>query len=226
MLVMPGGGYAFVCPTEGESIAERFYRQGYNCFVLTYTTDLTMTMPLKRQPLKDLSRAIRFIRAHEDDYKIIPENLAICGFSAGGHLALSSGTLLEKDARPNGMVLCYPVVTATCPTHLGTLHNFCGTENPTDEQKYLFSLDLHVDEHTPPAFIWHTKTDDAVPVQNSINLAAAMEKYGVKHELVLFPEGYHGLSLATGETCKELAENESYPPSAWLDLADNWVKNL
>ena len=53
-----------------------------------------------------------------------------------------------------------------------------------------------------------------------------LEKYGVKHELVLFPEGYHGLSLATGETCKELAENESYPPSAWLDLADNWVKNL
>jgi acetyl esterase/lipase len=223
ILICPGGGYQWTSDRENEPIAIQFLARGYNVFVLKYSV---AEMAKDLNPLREIELSIKHIRDNAEEYNINPQKVYVIGFSAGGHLALSSGTLLEKDARPNGMVLCYPVVTATCPTHLGTLHNFCGTENPTDEQKYLFSLDLHVDEHTPPAFIWHTKTDDAVPVQNSINLAAAMEKHGVKHELMLFPEGYHGLSLATGETCKELAENESYPPSAWLDLADNWVKNL
>ncbi|MBO5715314.1 MAG: alpha/beta hydrolase, partial [Clostridia bacterium] len=170
--------------------------------------------------------AIKDIRDNANPYTIRADKVFVMGFSAGGHLALSSGTLLPKEARPDGMVLCYPVVTASCPTHMGSLFNFCGTEEPTDEQKHLFSLDLHVDSDTPPAFIWHTENDDSVPVQNSKNLAAAMKKNGVKHELVLFPDGHHGLSLATSETCKELTEDNPHPCSVWVDLADKWIKKL
>ena len=83
-----------------------------------------------------------------------------------------------------------------------------------------------VDKDTPPAFIWHTENDDCVPVQNSKNLAVHMKKFGIKHELVLFPEGPHGLSLATSETCKDIPENKPHPASVWVDLADKWVKSL
>lgn len=223
MIVCPGGGYFFTSDRENEPIALQFLARGYNVFVLKYSVS---EMSKDLNPLREIELAIKHIRDNAEAYNIRPDGIYVVGFSAGGHLALSSGTLLPKEARPNGMVLCYPVVTATCSTHLGTFHNFCGTETPSQELTDLFSLDLHVDADTPPAFIWHTENDQSVPVQNSKNLAAAMEKNGVKHEFLLFPDGPHGLSLATSETCKDITEDAPHPASVWVDLADKWIKSL
>ena len=223
ILICPGGGYQWTSDREAEPVALQFLARGYNVFVLKYSV---AEMAKNLNPLRETELAIKHIRDNAIAYNIRADKVFVLGFSAGGHVALSSGTLLEKEARPDGMVLCYPVVTASCPTHIGSLYNFCGTNSPTDEQKHLFSLDLHVDSDTPPAFIWHTENDDSVPVQNSKNLALAMEKFGIKHELVLFPDGHHGLSLATSETCKEIPENEPHPCSIWVDLADKWIKNI
>ena len=63
MIVLPGGGYCMVVPPEGIIPAMEFYNRGMNVFVLTYTTDITFSIPLKRQPLKDAARAVRFIFA-------------------------------------------------------------------------------------------------------------------------------------------------------------------
>jgi acetyl esterase/lipase len=223
MLICPGGGYEWVSNRESEPIALQFLARGYNVFVLKYSTGKQASNLI---PLREIEAAIKHIRDNAIPYNISIERVFVLGFSAGGPLALSSGTLLPKESRPNAMVLCYPVVTATCPTHMGSLYNFCGTNEPTDEQKHLFSLDLHVDYDTPPTFVWHTENDDAVPVQNSKNLALALTKHNIKHELVLFPDGHHGLALATSETCKEIPENEPHPCSAWVDLADKWLKEL
>ena len=223
ILICPGGGYQWVSNRESEPIALQFLARGYNVFVLKYSV---AEMAKNLNPLCEIELAIKHIRDNANPYNISSDKVFVLGFSAGGHVALSSGTLLEKEARPDAMVVCYPVVTATCETHLGSLYNFCGTDAPNEGQKHLFSLDLHVDSDTPPAFIWHTENDPSVPVQNSKNLAAAMEKFGVKHELVLFPDGPHGLSLATHETCKDIPENAPHPCSVWVDLADKWLKNL
>ena len=83
-----------------------------------------------------------------------------------------------------------------------------------------------MNKNTPPAFIWHTETDAVVPVQNSKNLSLALESAGVKHELVLFPEGPHGLSLATHETSYDIPEDAPHPASVWIDMADKWIKGL
>lgn len=223
MLICPGGGYEYTSDRENEPIALQFLARGYNVFVLKYSV---AEMAKDLNPAHEIEFAIKHIRDNAKAYNIRPDKVFVLGFSAGGHVALSSGTLLPKESRPDGMVLCYPVVTATCDTHLGSMHNFCGTQTPSEEQKHLFSLDLHVDDDTPPAFIWHTENDDAVPVQNSKNLAIAMEQHGVKHELLLFPDGPHGLSLGTNETCQDIPENAPHPCSVWVDLADKWVKSL
>lgn len=237
MLICPGGGYQWTSDRESEPVALQFLARGYNVFVLKYSV---AEMASNLRPLLEAALAIKHIREHAKEYNINPNKVYIMGFSAGGHLACSMGvywnlpdvksaigdSIDTQICRPDAMVLCYPVVTATCPTHLGTLHNFCGTETPNEELIDLFSLDLHVDSNTPPSFIWHTETDNAVPVQNSKNFAAALEKTGVKHELVLFPEGYHGLSLATHETCHDIPENNPHPASVWVELADKWLKNL
>ena len=223
MLICPGGGYEFTSDRENEPIALEFLSRGYNVFVLKYSVG---KLASELRPLREIETAIKHIRDNSELYNILPDKVFVIGFSAGGHLALSSGTLLEKDARPNGMILCYPVVTATCSTHLGTYRGFCGTTDPTDEWKHLFSLDLHVDKDTPPAFIWHTENDGLVPVENSKVLARALEKTGIKHHLLLIPDGYHGLSLATHETCREMPEDQPHPASVWVDMADKFIKSL
>ncbi len=237
ILICPGGGYGWTSERESEPVAVQFLARGYNAFVLKYSVE---KMASGLRPLCEAALAIKHIRDNAKEYNIDPSRVYILGFSAGGHLAASCGVYWNHDAvksaigdgsdtkicRPDAMVLSYPVITATCPTHLGTLHYFCGTENPSKELKDLFSLDLHVDETTPPAFIWHTENDNSVPVQNSKNFASALKKAGVKHELVLYPDGVHGLSLANHETCRDIPENAPHPASSWVNLADNWLKNL
>ena len=223
IIICPGGGYQWTSDRESEPIALQFLARGYNTFVLKYSV---ADMAKNLNPLREIGAAIKHVRDNAKAYNIRPDRVFVLGFSAGAHVALSSGTLLPEEARPDAMVLCYPVVTATCPTHLGSMYHFCGTETPTEEQIELFSLDLHVDSNTPPAFVWHTENDPSVPVQNSKNLISALKNAGVKHELLLFPDGPHGLSLATHETCKDIPEDEPHPASVWVELADKWLKKL
>ena len=89
MLVVPGGGYCMCVPPEAEIVAKEFYDRGMNAFVLTYTTDITMSVPLKNQPYYDLARAVRFIRSRAKEYSL-SNKLIVCGFSAGAHVC---GTL-------------------------------------------------------------------------------------------------------------------------------------
>ena len=75
MLVVPGGGYCMCVPPEAEIVAKSFYDRGMNAFVLTYTTDITMSVPLKKQPLNDISRAVRFIRKNAENAKVAVRNI-------------------------------------------------------------------------------------------------------------------------------------------------------
>ena len=102
MIVLPGGGYCMCVPPEGKVPAMEFYNQGMNVFVLTYTTDITMSVPLKKQPLNDVSRAVRFVRKHAEEYKIKGKKMIIVGFSAGAHVCGSLATHFDdvSDINP------------------------------------------------------------------------------------------------------------------------------
>ena len=70
ILIVPGGGYTHCSEAEGEIVAKTFYSFGWNTAVLTYTCNLLYLAPLKDQPLKDLSRAMRILRSNADSYHI------------------------------------------------------------------------------------------------------------------------------------------------------------
>lgn len=205
MLVIPGGGYCMVVSAEGEPVAEEFFARGMNVFVLTYTTDITMSVPLKNQPLKDASRAVRYLRKNAQRFKIDPSKLSICGFSAGGHLCASLATHYndvrdcdaEMDAlsnRPDGVVLSYPVITSGEFTHIYSIQALVGPDASEEERKY-FSLEHYVTKDTPPCFIWQTVEDDLVPVENSMLFAESCRRSGVPYAYYAFPHGRHGLSV-------------------------------
>lgn len=209
VLVVPGGGYCFVSPTEAEPVAKVFYQAGYNAFVLTYTVNPLMNAPLNTQPLADISRAVRFIRAQAEDFRIDPGRLAVCGFSAGGHLCASlavhwadvddpSPAYAGIPNRPDAAILCYPVITSGPFAHRPSFQALLGEDASAGELAYM-SLENHVTQATPPCFLWQTMEDDCVPVENSYLFAKALRAKGVPFAHHVFTKGPHGLSVANEE---------------------------
>ncbi len=206
MIVVPGGGYSVCAPAEGEPVAKKFCEMGCNSFVLTYTTNLLAQVPLKDQPMKDLARAIRYVRLHAEELHIRKDAVMICGFSAGGHLCGSVCVHWEEirdenpayegiSDRPDAAVLGYPVITAGKYCHEGSFRTLCGADADEEIRNY-YSLEKQVTKQTPPCFVWQTVTDEEVPSENSALFAQALKAAGVPFAYHLFSEGPHAMSLA------------------------------
>ncbi len=209
LLIIPGGGYRFVSPSEAENVALRFYALGYHTAVLTYTTDILRLAPLGRQPLNDIARAVRLLRSRADEFGLASGRLALCGFSAGAHLCASLcvhhpdaaeplPALRAISCRPDAALLCYPVITSGEFAHRDSFTALLGS-SPAIEQLRYCSMETQVTPDTPPCFLWQTLTDASVPAENSILFAKALRKNGVRTALHLFSQGMHGLSLGTPE---------------------------
>ena len=227
VIVVPGGGYAMVSASEGEMVAQRFYDAGYQAFVLTYTTNMFRLQPLGTQPLRDISRAVRYLRKNAEALHLDSARVCCCGFSAGAHLVgslavhnrdecLADEPDAEISNRPDAIVLCYPVITTGEFAHKDSFTCLFG-ENPSPEQLAWASLENHITKEAPPAFLWQTFTDELVPVDNSILFAQNCRKQGVRCELHLFMEGQHGMSLAN----EEWASNQ-ITPKALETMAQTW----
>ncbi len=232
LLICPGGGYAYTSPREAEPVALVFLARGFNVFVLRYHCAPEARWPV---PQAEASMAMHFIRSHADETMTDPERVFICGFSAGGHLAASVGILWDRadwagfpgiprtDIRPTGMILCYPVITSGEKAHRGSFDNLLGRDAGRDMTEAV-SLEKQVGSDTVPAFIWHTRTDASVPVENSLYLACALSEHRIPYEMHIFPSGRHGLSLANELTDGSGKGEETVPECAvWPDLAASWM---
>jgi len=199
VVVCPGGAYSHKAMHEGDPICEMLNRAGISAFRLDYRV-----APCRHDtPLTDAGRAIRLVRS------MGYEKVGILGFSAGGNLCCCAGTLYDLgnpesedpieriSSRPDAFVPCYAVSSFMEPyAHMGSRKNLMGDEWENNELAKRYSAELNVTEDTPPAFIWHTAADQAVPVQNSMNLANALADKGVSFEMHVYPKGRHGLGLA------------------------------
>lgn len=236
MIVCPGGGYSMLSNREAEPIVKEFLAAGLNVFLLRYSVK---EKAANYAPLIQASLAIKHVRENAEKYRIDPNRVFIVGFSAGGHLAASSGILWnipevrealgdapEGINKPTGMVLSYPVITGYEFAHRGSINNLCGKKDNTDEEIRRFSLEYHVDETTSPAFIWHTFDDKVVPIQNSLLLADALTRAHVPFELHIFPKGPHGLALCTTETWSQNPAMIMPNCAEWIKLAVTWIRSF
>lgn len=225
ILILPGGGYAWCSRREADPVAMQFLQAGYNVFTLYYTCRSDESVPaLRWQPLIDAAGAILHIRRNAEQFGTDPAKIAICGFSAGGHLAASTAilwdaepvqTALGIEARPDAVVLGYPVITAGEYRHDGSIVNLCGDDA---DLRATMSLENQVRDGLPPFFVWHTVEDPSVPVQNSLMLAGALTAHKVPLELHLFAHDGHGTSTCTREVNTPNKHN-----SAWVALCTDWL---
>ena len=226
VVVCPGGGYGHLAMDhEGHQIAQWLNSLGISAFICDYRhRGKGYGHPA---PLQDAQRAIRTVRARAKEFHLQPDQIGILGFSAGGHLTSTAGTHFDQgqtdsadlvqqvSCRPDFLVLCYPVISLvnSC-THKGSKRNLLG-ENPDEDLVKSLSSELQVTKETPPAFLFHTSEDTAVPPENSLVFYLALQEAGVPAELHVYEKGRHGLGLA-----------KSTPGTAdWSDRCANWLTN-
>ena len=186
VVIFPGGGYDYTSDREAEPVANAYLAAGYSAFVVRYAVGADARHP---HPLLDAAAALALVRARAEEFHIDPQKVAVCGFSAGGHLAAHIGTqwhlpLLREtlggesaDFRPDAMVLCYPVISAIRGDHLYSFLNLTGPD-PAQEALHALSVDELVDGRTPPAFLWHTADDSVISAVNALLMADALTKAG------------------------------------------------
>lgn len=236
LLVIPGGGYWGVCADkEGEPVAMAMMPYGYNAFVLHYTVARKKPFPAQ---LIQAAKAIKHIKDHAEEYGIDPEELFVVGFSAGGHLAASTGALWKMDEvygavempygynKPKGVMLIYPVISPVYKHHISSFRNMWCTDTPSPEQLDASAIEKHIDADSSPAFILHTANDQVVDVKNSLTVAEAYSTAGVPFELHIYPDGAHGAALFNHVTC--FGKQDCYRPnvSEWVRLGNVWADNL
>ena len=176
VLVIPGGGYMFCSDREADPVALAYLKAGYQAFILRYGTEENGVWPA---PLEDYEIAMECIQENAEEWNVIPDKIAVVGFSAGGHLAGAAATMAEH--RPTAAVLVYAVLREDTALELG----------PT-----IPGIIDAVDELTPPCFLAASRTDSVVPVQNTIDMLNALNRFHTSFECHIYAYGPHGFSTA------------------------------
>ncbi|MBQ7783619.1 MAG: alpha/beta hydrolase [Oscillospiraceae bacterium] len=233
-VICPGGGYQWCSEREAEPVALRMAGNGIAAAVVYYACGN------QRYPLQmlEILAAITYVRRNSGRLHIKPDKIAVMGFSAGGHAACTAGLFWQEDIarevldieyrenRPDGMILCYPVITSGKYTHEDSIKNLLG-DSPSPELREKMSLEKQVTENAPHAFIWHTSEDGLVPAENSLYLAAALHEKGIDVEMHIYPRGHHGLSLCDETVSKpaDIYDGVRYC-SEWINHCMRWIKEI
>lgn len=199
VLILPGGRYEHISPRESEPVALRFASRGWVPFVLDYSV-APARFPVA---LREAALAMRFIREQAGEWGVDPGAVAAMGFSAGGHLCGTLGTMFDSPevadiaapgvVRPDALGLCYPVAVSWGKTHAASFQNLAGGDEALAGR---LSLDKLVRGDMPPVYLWITRDDGSVPCRNALLLAQAMDEAGVDFALHVYRHGPHGLSVA------------------------------
>ena len=234
ILMCPGGGYEMTSDREAEPMAMQFLAMGYHVAILRYSV-----CPVRYPAaLLQVAESVLYLKEHADEYHIDPEKIVVQGCSAGGHLAANYGIawnspfltkLMGMENDPErlcvaGLLLCYPVITSGENAHVVSFRNLLGEQY--EEKKEELSLENQVTPDTPPTFLWHTATDETVPVENSLYFFQACLQQGVSAELHIYPVGGHGLSLANEETCRANGIGVQKECQSWIGLAQTWLEEI
>ncbi len=219
ILVCPGGGYAYCSPREGEPVALSYAARGFHAFVLRYSTGRDAA---GFQPLKEVSWAIGYIRENAGQWHIDPQKIAVCGFSAGGHLALSSGLLAEH--KPDAMILGYPAASA--PNFPGAdflLKILEGKDTVTSDDAEKYDLVPKITKDAPPVFLAAT-AEDLLTTYGALPIAKAYSDLGKPYELHVFQYGPHGYSLANEVTADGSRQMLEPAFAQWQELSVQWLR--
>lgn len=208
VIICPGGSYAILAAGhEGSDVAKYFNSIGVNALVLKYRIPNAENQIDKTiVPLQDAQQAMLLARTNAENWGIDKNKIGVMGFSAGGHLASSLATHYNDvkienptkvSLRPDFQLLIYPVISFGPEGHEGSRINLIGnaSDAKTVKASDYFSNEKQITKDTPPAFLVHSKDDDAVPVANATHYYDNLIANKVPAELYLYEKGGHGYGM-------------------------------
>ena len=180
----------------------QYAARGYACISINYRLAGEAPFPAA---VEDVKTAVRWLRAHADEYNVDPDRIGAYGNSAGAHLVLMLA-LVGPDADMEGAL--YPdrssAIQAVCasavPADLGaelegkppgeTMQVFlAGPEDGFAERLRRASPISYVRGDTPPMLLVHGTEDATVPVGQLDRFVEAMRAAGAKDLIYLRIEG-------------------------------------
>lgn len=204
MLVIPGGGYQMCSDREADPVAMPYLSAGYQVFILRYSVKEHAKWP---NPLSDYEQAMELIKSRAEEWNIYQDKIAIVGFSAGGHLAASAATMSKN--RPNAAILGYAVTTDDI--------KMCENTAPDTVSA--------VDKNTCPCFVFSTRTDSVVPIENSLKFLKALTKHNIAYESHIYSYGPHGFSTGDSSILSPGAKISNRAPN-WVKDSIEWLKEV
>lgn len=234
VVVLPGGAYVMHGNAEGEPVALAFAAKGYNTYLLKYSVAPYTAFP---NSVADTCLALKIIREHADKLHQNPNKLALCGFSAGGHVAACAGTMWNREdvmaksgctgeeGKPNALILGYPCITVDI-NGMADMYNRLRGERTLEELKEIASAEEWVGEHTPPCFLWNVFNDTLVPVEHSLMFEMALAKHNIPFSAHTYLWGTHGSALAAPESSLGTAWYEEAGVARWFEDAVYFLRQL
>ena len=203
VLVIPGGGYRYCSDREADPVAMAYLKAGYHAFILRYSCGAHAAWPT---PLNDYEQAMSLIRDKAGEWHVVKDRIAVIGFSAGGHLAACAATMSVN--RPNAAILGYADISGAFAWDL--------LKDPPD-------VLAAVDGNTCPCFVFASRTDNLVPVKNSVGMIDALCKNDVAFESHIYSNAPHGLS--TGDASVGVRDMcRRYPD--WVADSLSWLEDV
>ena len=230
IIVCPGGSYFWLDEdNEGDNVARWLNSNGISAFVLRYRVagirefiwHYRRVFRGNQHPdmLDDAQRAIVYVKEHSKEYDINPNRLGIMGFSAGGHLSMSTACFFtNNENRPAFAAPIYPVVTMEDPyVHERSRRALLGDRRCKNQtMRDSLSLERHVPDNCPPIFLVNCVDDDVVDYHNSVMLDSALNAKNIEHKYVQYQTGGHGFGASETRGTEESRQwkNEFLE---WLD---------
>ena len=241
VIVCPGGSYYWLDKvTEGEKVARWLQSNGISAFVLRYRTAGFWAFLLHYRYLfsgqshpdmiSDAQCALQWVRTHADNYHIDPKKVGMLGFSAGGHLVMSTvcfhnhnfvkdaGGVDETNLCPAFVGAIYPVVTMKEPYVHKRSRRALLTEKHQNDQTMIdsLSLELHIPKDCPPVFLVNCVDDLVVDYHNAMLLDSALTANKIDHRYIQYKTGGHGFGANERRGSEECRQ--------WKDLFLKWMK--
>ena len=217
VLILPGGGYAHCVTTEeGYPVAAKLNEMGYSVFVLEYRTRFHCSA---YAPMEDVSRAVKYIEEHKEEFNVDTKDYALCGFSAGGNLAgVYAGHQHGYDhygtEKPGAIILGYPWTNIShwldhpywniwkgllgiWLSERGLIYMF--RMHRSREKLDSLCVQKQVTPDYPPTYMFSGGRDVLVPASHHAEvLEDALEEQGVRYKYRRFFSLPHGIGLGLG----------------------------
>ena len=231
VVVLPGGAYLYHGTSEGEPVAAAFAAAGYNAYLLRYSIGDHAAFP---NSAADVCRALKLIREKSAKWGQNPDKLALCGFSAGGHVAACAGTMWNREdvrcasgctgeeGKPNALILGYPCITVDIQGQ-GDMYALLRGNRTMEQLRAIASAEKWVGPHTPPVFLWNIYHDKMVPVEHGLKLMAALAEQNVPFECHTYMDGAHACALAAPASSLGDPVRESAHVARWFTDCREWL---